>query len=614
MSLLEQQSFIKGIIPFDNLTNMELDEVSKKLDIHYFQKDQFIVDDNSIKEQNLYFVIKGTVQEIDPKTKEVIAVNTAKEFFDPISLIEHRVKSHFKAVEESLLYVLPKEIFLKIVYQNSKLEHFFFQSISQKLSQTNANNQNKELASFMVARVKDAYLQKPLYVYEDETIFNTVSFMKKHNLTSILVKSLEGEYGIATDTDFREKVILNRLSFDDKVKQISTYGLKYVDNDDFLFNAQLLMTKYGIKRLIVKDKESQITGILDQMSLTSFFSSHTYAVANEIENAKDLAELKLASNNFIRIVRSLYAKGVKVRYISKLLNELNIKLFQKIFVLLAPEELVNYSALVVLGSEGRSEQILRTDQDNALIIADDCPISEEEIEKFALQFTKTLCEFGYPECPGNIMVSNPYWRRKSSGFKELIAQWINRKNEDDFMNLAIFVDANCVVGDKQLIDDLKEYVYSKVDRSAVFFTTFASFALLFATPLGIFNDFIVEKKDKVTELDLKKGGIFPIVHGMRALSLEYHIKENNTVDRIKELNNQGIIDKESASEYIEAFNFLLTLRLKTRLNKLDMGIVPNNCVDPNELSTMDKDMLKDTLKIVNKFKKFLTYHYKLNYV
>ena len=86
------------------------------------------------------------------------------------------------------------------------------------------------------------------------------------------------------------------------------------------------------------------------------------------------------------------------------------------------------------------------------------------------------------------------------------------------------------------------------------------------------------------------------------------------VDRIKELNNQGIIDKESASEYIEAFNFLLTLRLKTRLNKLDMGISPNNCIDPSELSTMDKDMLKDTLKIVNKFKKFLTYHYKLNYV
>jgi len=98
------------------------------------------------------------------------------------------------------------------------------------------------------------------------------------------------------------------------------------------------------------------------------------------------------------------------------------------------------------------------------------------------------------------------------------------------------------------------------------------------------------------------------------LALEYHIKENNTVDRIKELNNQGIFDKEVASEYIEAFNFLLTLRLKNRLTKLDMGLVPNNCINPNELSTMDKDMLKDTFKIVNKFKKFLTYHYKLNYV
>ncbi|MCK9337037.1 MAG: DUF294 nucleotidyltransferase-like domain-containing protein [Arcobacteraceae bacterium] len=613
MSLLEQQSFIKGITPFDNLTNNELDEVSKKLDIHYFQKDQFIVDESSI-EQNLYFVIKGTVQEIDSKTKEVMGVVTTKEFFDPISLIEHRIKNHFKTTEETLVYVLPKEVFLKIVYQNSKLEHFFFQSISQKLSVGIANNQSKELASFMVAKVKDAYLQKPLFVNEEDSIYNTVKFMKANNLTSILVKNSNGEFGIATDTDFREKVILRRLDFDSSVKQISTFGLRWVDEDDFLFNAQLLMTKYAIKRLITKDKEGKISGILDQMSLTSFFSSHTYAVANEIENATTLEELKRASNNFIRIIKSLYAKGVKVRYISKLLNELNIKLFKKIFVLLAPQDLIKYSALVVLGSEGRSEQILRTDQDNALIIADDCPISDEEIEAFAQEFTKTLCDFGYPECPGNIMVSNPYWRRRSSGFKELISQWINRKNEDDFMNLAIFIDANCVVGDKKLINDLKEYVYTKVERSAVFFTTFASFALLFGTPLGIFNDFIVEKKDKINELDLKKGGIFPIVHGIRALALEYHIKENNTVDRIKELNNQGIFDKEVASEYIEAFNFLLTLRLKNRLTKLDMGLVPNNCINPNELSTMDKDMLKDTFKIVNKFKKFLTYHYKLNYV
>ncbi|MDY0327401.1 MAG: DUF294 nucleotidyltransferase-like domain-containing protein [Arcobacteraceae bacterium] len=477
MSLLEQQSFIKGITPFDNLTNNELDEVSKKLDIHYFQKDQFIVDESSI-EQNLYFVIKGTVQEIDSKTKEVMGVVTTKEFFDPISLIEHRIKNHFKTTEETLVYVLPKEVFLKIVYQNSKLEHFFFQSISQKLSVGIANNQSKELASFMVAKVKDAYLQKPLFVNEEDSIYNTVKFMKANNLTSILVKNSNGEFGIATDTDFREKVILRRLDFDSSVKQISTFGLRWVDEDDFLFNAQLLMTKYAIKRLITKDKEGKISGILDQMSLTSFFSSHTYAVANEIENATTLEELKRASNNFIRIIKSLYAKGVKVRYISKLLNELNIKLFKKIFVLLAPQDLIKYSALVVLGSEGRSEQILRTDQDNALIIADDCPISDEEIEAFAQEFTKTLCDFGYPECPGNIMVSNPYWRRRSSGFKELISQWINRKNEDDFMNLAIFIDANCVVGDKKLINDLKEYVYTKVERSAVFFTTFASFALL----------------------------------------------------------------------------------------------------------------------------------------
>ncbi|NLO18226.1 MAG: cyclic nucleotide-binding domain-containing protein [Arcobacter butzleri] len=614
MSLLEQQSFIKGIIPFDKLNKFELEEISQNLDIHYFQKNQYVIDKNSQKEQFLYFVIKGTIQEIDPKTDEVIAVNTQNEFFDPISLIEHRIKSHFKAVEESLLYTLPKEIFLKIVYQNEDLEHFFFQSISQKLSQVCAINQSKELANFMMAKVKDAYIQKPLFVKENETIYNTVNFMKEHHLTSILVKNSNGEFGIATDTDFREKVILNRLNFDDSIKNITTFGLKTIDSEDFLFNAQLMMTKYGIKRLLVTNTLNESLGILDQMSLTSFFSSHTYAVANEIENAKNLQELKLASSNFIRIVRSLFAQGVKVRYISRLLNELNIKLFEKIFTLLAPQDLINYSALLVLGSEGRGEQILRTDQDNALIISDDCPIEEKEIEQFALRFSEILCDFGYPKCPGNIMVSNPYWRKTQGEYKKEIFRWISDKKEEDLMNLAIFLDANSVVGNENLLFELKEYIYKFLDNSASFYSNFASFSLSFPTPLGIFNDFLIEKKDKISGLDLKKGGIFPIVHGIRTMALEYKIEENNTVERIKELNNKNIIDHESASEYIEAFNFLLTLRLKTSLDRLDKGLEINNMVDPKELTTMDKDMLKDTLKIVNKFKKLLTFHYKLNYV
>ena len=112
-----------------------------------------------------------------------------------------------------------------------------------------------------------------------------------------------------------------------------------------------------------------------------------------------------------------------------------------------------------MGSEGRGEQILKTDQDNALIIEDDCTISNEDLQKFTHDFTETLVDFGFPRCEGNIMVSNPYWCRKKSDFKDLIFKWVNEPSGDNFMNIAIFYDAICVSGDKELLTKLKEYLF-----------------------------------------------------------------------------------------------------------------------------------------------------------
>ena len=124
-------------------------------------------------------------------------------------------------------------------------------------------------------------------------------------------------------------------------------------------------SKHGLKRVVVKNDHDEIVGILDQISLSSFFATNTFAVSNQIINAETLEELKEASHSFIKIIKSLNAKGVKIEFISKLINQLNKKLLDKLYKILAPKELIGKSCLVVMGSEGRAEQILRTDQDNA---------------------------------------------------------------------------------------------------------------------------------------------------------------------------------------------------------------------------------------------------------
>jgi len=608
LSLLEQESFIKGIAPFDTLNRQNFEYVCENLDVVYFKENEELLSIGNTPEY-LYFIIKGVVQETHEN--EVISIYDHHELFDPISLIENHVKHTFVTAQETICYTLERAKFLEVLHKDENFEQYFFQSISQKLNVNQSNEKNKELANFMVARVEDAYIQTPVIVDANTSIYDAVSQLKEQKSNSLLVRRGD-ELGIVTNTGYREKFILQKMSYGDPIEKLAKFDLVMIQSSEFLFNAQLEMTKAGIKRLVVIDKNQKIVGVLDQISLVSFFASHTYAISNEIERAGTVDELRKASTNLIRVTKALYAKGVKVRYISKLLSQLNEKVFRKLFALTAPEALQHNAALIVMGSEGRREQILKTDQDNALILSDDCQMSAEELQSFTTKFTEILLTFGYPKCPGNIMISNPKWVKKEKDFKEQLSRWIEDKSSENFMNIAIFYDAVTVAGDEKLLESLKDYLLSHIENSGAFFTHFAKAVLSFETPLSIFSGFVVGKKEHKDELDIKRGAIFAIVHGVRRLAIENKLEMTNSVQRLKKLNDLGILDREFTEDLIESYTFLLTLRMKYNLEKIDKNIAPDNYIKPSRLSKIEKDLLKDSFKTVDKFKKFLTFHYKLN--
>ncbi|MGA1939512.1 putative nucleotidyltransferase substrate binding domain-containing protein [Arcobacter sp. YIC-310] len=613
MSILEQKAFLSSIHPFEHLTKVQVDDFSEHIDIVYFKKDE-IIQKQGQEPKFLYFVLKGIVQE--KHEDEVLSIFSKNEIFDPISLIENYCKHTFVTAQETICYSLPREIFIKTLHENQNLESYFFQSISQKLNNHVNQEKNKEIANIMVAKVKDANIHRAVITDTTKTIFEAATIIKDEKVPTLLLKDKNNEMYIVTDSDFRQKVILNRMDFDDKIIKIASKGLVYVNEDDFLFNAQLIMAKHGLKRVVVKNNKDEITGILDQISLSSFFATNTFSVSNEIIKAETIEELKQASLSFIKIVKSLNAKGVKIEFISKLINQLNKKLLAKLFSFLAPDELIGKSCLVVMGSEGRAEQILRTDQDNALILSDDCEISDEKLKEFTHNFTETLVDFGFPRCEGNIMVSNPYWTRKIKEFKNLIYSWVNEPNPDNMMNTAIFYDSICVAGEKQIILDLKEYLFKVVGDTQTFNSQFAKVIMNFDVPLGFFDGFVFDSNDKKhkNEIDIKKGGIFILVQSIRALCLEKKLFNTNTIKRVKALKDLGVLDDEFSQEIIMAFNFLSNLKLKSNLEKIDKKETINNYINPDDLNTMQKDLLKDSFKIINKLKKKLEYHFKLNYV
>ena len=613
MSILEQTAFIKSIHPFENLSKVQLEKFTENLDIIYLKKNE-VLQQQGNEPENLYFIIKGLVQE--KQEDEVLSIYSSNEFFDPISLIENYSKNTFVTTQETICYTLPREVFIKTLRENPVFESFFFQSISQKLNVNINNEKNKELSNLMVAKVKEANVHRAVILPYNTSIFDAVTTIKKEKVPTLLLKDDNDEMYIVTDSDFREKVILNRMDFDDIVGKISNKGLVYVNENDFLFNAQLIMAKHGLKRVVVKNDQNEISGIIDQISLSSFFATHTFSVSNKISKAETIEELKEASQSFTKIIKSLNAKGVKVDFISKLINQLNRKVMNKLFKMTAPKELLGKACLVVMGSEGRAEQILKTDQDNALIISDDCTLSDEEILKYTHDYTEYLVDFGFPRCEGNIMVSNPYWCRREKDFKNLIYGWITKPSGDNFMNLAIFYDAMAVTDDREMLIGLKEYLFKIGSTSKTFYMHFAKIIMDFNVPLGFFDGFVFDSTDKEhdNEIDIKKGGIFIIVQSIRTLSLEHKLMRVNTIRRIKELQELGEFDQEFASELIESFKFLLTIKLKSNLEKMDSDETIDNYINPNNLNTMEKDLLKDSFKIVNKLKKKLEHHYKLNYV
>lgn len=613
MSILEQKKVISSIHPFQNLTSEQLDTFVENMDIVYFKKNETVQAQGSTP-QSLFFILKGIIQE--KQDDEVFSIYSKNEIFDSISLIENYSKNSFVTAEETICYTLPREIFIEILHENQELENYFFQSIAEKLNNNILYEKNKEMANIMIAKVKDAKIHKAVIVDTNISIFEAATIIKKEKVPTILLKDENNEMYIVTDSDFRQKVILNRMDFDDKIVKIATKGLIYINEEDFLFNAQLIMAKHGIKRVVVKNDKDEIIGILDQISLSSFFATNIFSVSNQIVKAETIEELKEASLSFIKIIKSLNAKGVKIEFISKLINQLNKKLLDKLYKVLAPAELYEKSCLVVMGSEGRGEQILKTDQDNALILADDCEILEEKLREFTTLFTETLVDFGFPRCEGNIMVSNPYWCRKKSDFKDLIFTWINEPSGDNFMNIAIFYDAVCVSGNKELLTKLKEYLFSIAANSQQFNSHFAKVITSFDVPLGFFDGFVFNSKDNKhkNEIDIKRGGIFILVQGIRSLSLEHKIFNTNTNKRIKKLTELGVFEEEFAKELTMAFNFLTNLKLKSNLEKLDKKSAIDNYINPDNLNTMEKDLLKESFKIVNKLKKKLEFHFKLNYV
>ena len=603
MSIQDQRKLIESIHPFELLSSTTMDNLMSKIDIAYYPNGTLLISP-TISSIAFYIIIKGSVTEyIDD---EVHNVYSAGDSFDADALIYGKTKAKFVVDEDLICYEVKKEDFLDLM-QDKKVQSYFLQDFITRHQQLKEYDQQSDLSPFLISKVSDIFLHVACVVDTDESIYGALKKQQELRAKVIIVKEVDG-YSIVTDTNLRQRVLLGENDISKKIGSIASKGLITIDVNDFLFNALLLMTHNAIKRVVVLENE-KIVGVLEQLDLLSYFASHSHLVAVQIDKASTLSDLKLLDQDFKNLIITLRAKGVKVRYITKLIATLNFKVYKKVFEMCVEEDLRDKCALIVMGSEGREDQTLRSDQDNALIIQNGIDI--ELFKAPMMKLNSHLLELGFPKCNGDVMVSNEFWRRNTSSYKELIEKWTYDMSDESVQNLSIFLDAKCVAGDCTLLDELVTYLHSSFHSRDDVLAHIAKAVLNFETPLSLFSGFVLEKEYN-NRLDLKKGGIFALVHGVRTLCLQYEIKATNTIERIKELNNMGVIDKTFATELIESFDTLSSIRLKAMLEA--KTIDEANYINPRNLEKNQRDLLKDSFKIINKFKKFMSFHFHLNMV
>lgn len=578
--------------PFDRLNQREWSKVRDSLDVAFFRAGTTMLRAGDEPEQ-LYVVIKGVVEERDGD--EIVAIHGPKDSFDSKAMIDGRARADFTVQEEAICYLLPRAVVRELADRNPAFAAFLYRDISRRLEALAERETGQELQPLMAARVRETFIRPPLYIDGGASVFDSAALMRASNARSTLVRDGE-RVGIVTAGSLAGRVILDKVPLETKLRELARFELVSVDADDFVFDALLAMTRHGIQRVVVRD-DGAIIGTLDQVDVLSFLAHQSHVVASQIDRASTTDELRRASDAIAEQVRLLQRTGVGYPHVARLVSELNRRLFARLYALVAPPDMVAGSCLIVMGSDGRGEQVLRADQDNGLILRDGMDFPA--LERVRADFTRILSEFGYPPCDGKVMVDNPAWSKPLAAFRDSLKHWILLPEQDSALNLAIFCDSTAVAGDAALLAEARATMFSLLSDNPGFFQRFAEAIDAFDVPIGTFWRLFGGSDGGV---DIKKVGLFPIVHGVRTLALQLKLPETNTIERIRKLADHGTLDPALAKELTEAFVFFQGLRLRTRLAKAAASAPLDNLVEPGRLGTLERDLLKDSLAIVKRLK------------
>ena len=465
-----------------------------------------------------------------------------------------------------------------------------------------------------------SFMRETVTCSMNQPISEAGKLMHRSNQDAILITQDEQHHvGIVTDSDIRDRVIAGELPTGNPVYEIMSSPIVSISDQSLLFEASLLLEEKRISHLPVINKNGHIVGIFNKKDLHEIQRNSISYLIKEIRKADTIDALKVIREKVPGLVKILMDSGAKIHNITHLISTIMDAITSRI-IEFAIEEMgeppVRFSFLA-LGSEGRREQTLVTDQDNAIIYEGNPEARKSDVNKYFLYLGKKvnlwLDRIGYNYCKGEVMAGNPQWCQPLEKWKQYFTGWINEKSENTTLGISIFFDFRIVYGEQSYADELRRHINRLVDNQSAFFRLLSKETAGLKLPVNIFKHGPGESAGMATETMDIKTGVRPITDFARIYSLYHRLEETNTINRLIKIHQRGELSKSELEEIIHSYNFLMEIRFRNQLSAILNNEIPKNIITRDELTEIEKSMIRNIYSRIAPLQSRLTTDIKWNF-
>jgi len=433
-----------------------------------------------------------------------------------------------------------------------------------------------------------------------------ISKMAEAGVSCIVAVDATGRpIGILTERDVLKHIALEDCSLSSTtVYDCMTSGPVTLSPADSIYRALSVLSMKGIKHLpLVED--GKLSGIVTMRQLLKLRYPEPMMFIERVAEAKDQAALREAREDLPRLAAQKLSTGTSAYDITTMLSLINQDIHRKAFELILTKlgKPPAPCCLFLTGSHGRLENLLSTDQDHGLIIADS-PDGDTQYSEYYMELTRTFSEWldhiGYPICPGYIMSINPTWRKSLSEWKQQVRYWLDAQVLNLARFLTVLFDSTPIYGDTDLFEKMMDFAFEELGKHHDALRVLNKEAGMHRAPIGLFGRFIVERTEEHRgELDVKKSGLQMLVEAVRILSLLHRIRETSTLRRITALVDGGFIHPDEGEYFETSLKELIHFALSSQVEKHMRGLPIDTYIRPGDLSPMEREILRHSFRSVS---------------